>query len=518
MKRFLPLVLVLCLVSTAGSQTLAVDDHVLRNIWKETMDSSRLEYISHQILDVLGPRLTGSPQTIKAHNWMVSTYKSWGIQAKIEQWGEWLGWDRGISHIDLLEPRVRTLEGTMLAWSPGTRKSGVAARCVILADVADSLAFQRWLPAVKGKFVLISQPQLTGRPDKNWEEFAQKESFDSLKTRRDRLNAAWMQRVRNTGFRADTLANILENAGAMGVLTSRWSQGWGVNKVFDTKAQSVPVVDLSLEDYNLVYRLVEYGDNPLIRITAEAKFVGPMPAMNTIGMIRGTEKPDEYVILSAHFDSWDAASGATDNGTGTILMMETMRVLQKFYPKPKRTILVGHWDSEEQGLNGSSAFVKDHPEIVTKLQALFNQDNGTGRIVNLSAQGLLSGSEFLARWLARVPTEISRNVTLNVPGMPFGGGTDNAAFVAAGAPGFGLGSNAWDYFLYTWHTNRDTYDKLVFDDMKNNVVLTASLVYLASEDPSFMPRDRRLMPTDQKTGQPRPWPAMLEPDRAGRLK
>jgi Zn-dependent M28 family amino/carboxypeptidase len=223
------------------------------------------------------------------------------------------------------------------------------------------------------------------------------------------------------------------------------------------------------------------------------------------------------VILSAHFDSWDAASGATDNGTGSILMMETMRILKKYYPKPKRTILVGHWGSEEQGLNGSRAFVKDHPEIVEKVQALFNQDNGTGRIQSISAQGLMSAGEFLARWLSRIPSEVTSEIRLSLPGLPQGGGTDNASFVAAGAPGFNLSALSWDYGTYTWHTNRDTYDKIVFDDLKHNVVLTACLAYLASEDPQFLPRDRRVMPTNRQTGQQQPWPAVREPERAGRL-
>jgi Zn-dependent M28 family amino/carboxypeptidase len=180
--------------------------------------------------------------------------------------------------------------------------------------------------------------------------------------------------------------------------------------------------------------------------------------------------------------------------------------------------MVGHWSSEEQGLNGSQAFVQDHPDIVSHLQALFNQDNGTGRVVSMSAAGLVDAGTSLARWISRIPSEVTDNVKLNFPGIPFGGGTDNASFDVAGAPGFGLGSNQWDYFLYTWHTNRDTYDKIVFDDLKNNVVLAACLAYLASEDPVTVSRERRIMPTDEKTGQPRLWPQMKGPERAGMLK
>lgn len=500
----------------SSGPVFATDDAVIRNIWAEAMDSSKLETIAHELLDVIGPRLVGSPGMQRANDWAVKKYRSWGIEARNEQWGKWRGWERGITHIDLLQPRVRSLEGTMLAWSPPSKKGGTTAGVIGLPDVEDSMAFQKWLPSVKGKFVLISAPQPTGRPDKNFEEFGTRGALDSINALQNRINQEWSQRIRKTGFRSDTLANILEQAGAVGILTNRWSQGWGVDKVFGTKAEKSPVVDLSVEDYTLVYRLMEYGDNPILRVVAESKFTGMVPTFNTIGMIKGSEKPDEYVILSAHFDSWDAGSGATDNGTGSVLMMETMRILKKYYPHPKRTILVGHWGSEEQGLNGSRAFVLDHPDIVEKVQALFNQDNGTGRVQNISASGYINAGEYLARWLSRVPSNVTNDIKLAVPGMPSGGGTDHASFVAAGAPGFGLGSLSWDYFAYTWHTNRDTYDKLVFEELRNNVVLTACLAYLASEDPDFVPREKRMMPVNPRTGEQRPWPPVRQPERDGR--
>lgn len=528
MKHTLILILLVLLPTLASAQpfqaparpgvaTFPTDDPVIRNIWTEAMDSSKLELLAHELLDVIGPRLVGTPQMKRAHDWAVGTYKKWNIRAQNEQWGVWKGWERGVTHIDLLEPRVRTLEGTMLAWSPPSKKGGTTAGVMLLPEAPDSVSFLKTLPAVKGKFVMISAPEETGRPDREWQEFALSWSFDSLKAKRDRMRDEWERRLRATGYRADTLANILEQAGAVGVITSRWSRGWGVNKVFGTKAEKVPVVDLSVEDYGLLYRLITNGRTPVVRIVAESKFLGETPTYNTIGRIEGTEKPNEYVILSAHFDSWDAASGATDNGTGSVLMMEAMRILKKYYPNPKRTILVGHWGSEEQGLNGSRAFVKDHPDIVNGVQALFNQDNGTGRVVSISASGFLRGGEYLARWMSRIPPEVTEHITLSVPGMPGGGGTDHASFVAAGVPAFNLGSHRYDYFLYTWHTNRDTYDKINFDDMKNNVVLAACLAYLASEDPESVPRQKRDMPVDERTGKPRPWPEQREPQRRGGL-
>lgn len=503
--------------SAPGVANFPTDDPVLKGIWAEAMDSSRLEQLAHELLDVIGPRLVGTPQMKRAHDWAVQKYRDWNIKAQNEQWGVWKGWERGVTHVDLLEPRVRTLEGTMLAWSPPSKKGGTTAGVMLLPETPDSVSFLKALSTVKGKFVMISFPEPTGRPDDAWEEFALKWSVDSMKARRDQMRDEWARRVRNTGYRADTLANILEQAGAVGVITSRWSRGYGVNKIFGTKAEKAPVIDLSVEDYGLLYRLIRNGRTPVIRVVAESKFLGEVPTFNTIARIEGTEKPNEYVMFSAHFDSWDGGSGATDNGTGSILMMEAMRILKKYYPKPKRTILVGHWGSEEQGLNGSRAFVKDHPEVLEGLQALFNQDNGTGRIVSLSASGFVGASEFLARWMSRIPDEVTSHVTLSAPGLPSGGGTDHASFVAAGVPGFNLGSHRYDYFLYTWHTNRDTYDKVNFDDVRNNVVLAASLVYLASEDPERVPRLKREMPVNEQTGEPRPWPAQRDAQRRGGL-
>ncbi len=501
----------------AGAQTFPTDDPVIKNIWKEAMDSTRLPMLAHQLLDVIGPRLTGTPQMTQAQEWITKYYSSWGIEARSEEYGKWRGWRRGICHIDLLEPRVRTLEGTMLAWSPGTKKSGITGEVLVLPDLPDSLAFQRWVPQARGKFVLLSQPQPSGRPEKNWEEFGRKASLDSLKALKERLRFNWEKRIVTTGFLIDTLGNILENAGAAGVLLNTWTGGWGTHRVFGARTRTLPVLDLSVEDYTLLYRLAEDGDRPMLRLVAESEFTGPQPARNTIGVIRGREKSDEYVILSAHLDSWDAASGATDNGTGTLLMMEAMRILKKCYPTPRRTILVGHWGSEEQGLNGSRAFVLDHPDIVKGVQALFNQDNGTGRVQRVSGAGFLAAGEFLGRWFSRIPSEVTQDIMLTFPGTPPGGGSDNASFAAAGVPGLGLGSNSWDYFAYTWHTDRDTYDKLVFDDLRSDVVLIACLAYLASEEPVLIPREKRVLPTDDKTGKPREWPKVGEPNRNGVL-
>src|SRR5690606_28363849 len=271
----------------------------------------------------------------------------------------------------------------------------------------------------------------TGRPEANWKEYATEESFEKMKKDKAEAERKWRENMENTGYERRTIVEAVEKAGAGGIVQSYWSEGFRPNKIFSADTKEISMVDVSLEDYGMLYRMVEHDAKPKLRIVAESKDLGMVPTFNTIATIKGTEKPEEYIILSAHFDSWDGGTGATDNGTGTITMMEAMRLLKKYYPNPKRTILVGHWGSEEQGLNGSRAFVEDHPEIVKNLQALFNQDNGTGRVVNLAGQGFANSKDYLGRWLAGVPDTLKNRIKLDFPGTPARGGSDYASFVAA---------------------------------------------------------------------------------------
>ena len=495
----------------------AQEDPVIKKIQDEENSNSQLKVLAHELLDVVGPRLVGTPQMKNAHDWAVAKYKSWDIPAENQQWGTWRGWERGVSHIDLVSPRVQTLEGRQLAWSPSTGKKAVTAEVVLLPEATDSIAFKNAISAVKGKFVLVSMKQPTGRPDDNWEKWATQESFEKMKKNRDSLQEIWDTKIKNTGYTSRTLPVALEKAGAAGIVSSYWSRGFGVNKVFSAYTKEIPTIDLALEDYGLLYRMAEYGDKPEISVVAQSKELGEVPTFNTIAQIKGTEKPKEYVILSAHFDSWDGATGATDNGTGTLVMMEAMRLLKKIYPNPKRTIMVGHWGSEEEGLNGSRAFVKDHPEIVANVQAVFNQDNGTGRVATISGNGFLNAYDYLGSWLYAVPDEISDEIETNFPGTPGRGGSDYASFVAAGAPAFNLSSLSWDYWNYTWHTNRDTYDKIVFDDLRQNVILTAVLAYMASEDPDTTSREQAVLPMSRRTNSQMIWPEARDATRKGGL-
>ncbi len=570
--RRIPAVAAIALISAtslAAQPTFPNNDANLQRIWRLGMDSSQVQKLSQVLFDSVGPRLTGGPGLLSASNWIIGKYKSWGIDAKRENYGTWRGWRRGVSHIDLMQPRVRSLEGTMLAWSPGTKGVPVRAEAIVLPKFSDSTEFVKWLPKARGKIVLLSPSWPTCRPSEDWNRFGTPASIAHIDSLIGEMQRDWApspdstKLYRGTGYSlalgTGTLGMRLEKAGVAGMISSRnklagfanpfaatapgggraggaggrggraggggapggtsdrggglaaslaqpgggrgnaaaGSGGWGVIEVFETYNKIAPAVTLTCEDYSLVYRLAENNQKPVVRLDLDATLLGEQPVFNTVASIKGQEKPDEYVMLSAHFDSWDGSSGATDNGTGTMMAMEAMRILQQVYPHPKRTILVGHWASEEQGLNGSTAFTEDHPEVMKGLQALFNQDNGTGRVQSLSSSGLSDIGHHLKDWYSKLPgfytDSLSNNaVSWSFNDVPTGnpGGTDGAVFACFGTPSFGMGAVNWNYNTYTWHTNRDTYDKVVFDDLKHNATLAAMMVYLASEDPDFIKRDR----------------------------
>jgi hypothetical protein len=483
-----------------GAQSFTSTDSVIRRIWQEGMERSQVEPLAQVLMDSIGARLDGSPGMAAAADWLARTYRSWGVPVRQEQYGTYRAWRHGAVHVDLIAPRVETLEAKVLAWS-------VATTGVVEGDLAIPPApgsdVEAWLGGVRGRFVLASAPELMCRARQELEANARPETVERLRAQQESVDTAWRARLAALGGRGR--AERLQQAGAVGVVTSTWSGGWGVDKVFGAPSGALPAVDVSCEDYGLLFRLAAHEQGPRLRVTVEAEDLGTAPQFNVIAELKGRELPNEYVVLSAHYDSWHAATGATDNGTGTITMLEAMRLLHTAYPAPRRTILVGHWGGEEVGLVGSRAFSEDHPEVLAGLQALFNQDNGTWRVELIEASGFARAGGNIARWVAHVPRDIAAGIRLVSPGSQENMGSDHAAFLCRGVPAFRLQSPYDEYRQYTWHTNRDTYDKIVFDDLRSNATLAAMLAYAASEDPERVPRDRAVLPPDPATGAPRDW-------------
>ncbi|MBM3907466.1 MAG: M20/M25/M40 family metallo-hydrolase [Gemmatimonadetes bacterium] len=496
MRRSLVLLALLASAASVRAQNAPALDPAIQRIWTLGMDSSHAPRLAQVLLDSIGPRLIGGPDMDSAHRWAIGVLGGWGIEAKTENFGTWRGWRRGHSHIDLVAPRVRTLEGTMLGYSPGTKRKNKVAETVILPLFKDSTEFVQWLPAVKGKLVLVSAPFSSCRTTDDWRRNGTPASIARDSADRVAKQREWSGRnVRGTGLSlalgGGELAVRLEQAGAAGVISSRSTNSTGTFAVFETYTTKVPTVGLSCEDYGLVFRLTENNQHPRIRLNLDAELLGERPVGNLIGRIPGTTRPDEYVVLSAHFDAWDGASGATDNGTGSVMMLEAMRILKQVLPNPQRTILLGLWNGEEVGLVGSRVFTEDHPEVMKGLQAVFNQDGGTGRVTRIGAAGLPNAAKHLSEWIKKMPAPLQQQVPFDgSPGRPSAGGSDDASFSCHGVPTFGMGGASWDYGTLTWHTNRDTFDKVVMDDLKSNATFVAMLAYLASEDPAFITRER----------------------------
>jgi carboxypeptidase Q len=495
----------------AAAQTFRTDEPVMRRIWSLGMDSSQVERLAQVLNDSIGMRLSGTTGFQSAVDWLLGTYRSWGVSARAERYGTALGWHMGTTDLALIAPRTQSLDATPLAWTPGTGGQPVEGDAVILPLLADTAEATRWLATVRGKFVLLSAPEIMCRAQQELERNARPETVTRINERRTAVQRDWSARVRAFGG-SGTLNRRLQESGVAGLLTLFWSGGWGVNKIHGAPGARVPVLDVACEHYGSIWRLAANNQGPRLRLTSDAATPPDQPMFNVIAELRGSELPNEYVLLMAHLDSWHGATGATDNGTGTLTMLEAMRILAQAYPRPRRTILVGHWGAEEQGLIGSRSFGEDHPEVLAGLQAAFNQDNGTWRFEILEGQGFAGSTTFLPRWMARLPTELSSGIRLEVPGPQNNPGSDHSAFICHGVPTFRLQSPYDEYRQYTWHTNRDTYDKIVFDDLRMNATVAAMLAYAASEDRERFPRDRAALPPGPN-GQPRSWPTCAAAQR-----
>ncbi|HEY9229203.1 MAG TPA: M20/M25/M40 family metallo-hydrolase [Gemmatimonadaceae bacterium] len=503
----------LLLPTASRAQTFRTADTVIKRMWQVGIEQSQLERLAQVLVDSIGPRLSGSPGFQSAVEWLEKTYQGFGVPVRRERYGTWRGWRAGPTHLDMIAPRSQTLDVELLAWSPSTGGRAIEGDVVAIPDLADEAAATQWLRTIRGKFVLASAPEIMCRAPQELERNARATTVTRINAQRADVQQNFMKRFR--ALAPATAAPIqvngivysrLDSAGVAGILTTLWSGGWGVDKIFGAVSQRVPSVDVSCEDYGLLHRLATNNQGPRVRLNVESQSTpAEVPMFNVVAELKGAELPNEYVLLSAHLDSWHGATGATDNGTGTLTMLEAMRILRTTYPRPKRTILVGHWGGEEQGTIGSLAFGEDHPEVISGLQTAFNQDNGTWRIEMLEAQGFAKAGGSLARWVSQLPNELADSLRLSAPGNQANSGSDHTSFICRPAPAFRLQSSYAEYRQYTWHTNRDTYDKIVFDDLKQNATLAAMLAYAASEDPERVSREQSVLPP-QANGQPRAWP------------
>jgi len=488
-----------------------VDLDVIARIREEGFQRSQVMDFAWYMTDVLGPRLTGSPGLRRAQQWARARMDSLGlVNTAIEPYGEHgVGWTNEYTSLHLLSPTYQPLIGYPQAFTPGTAgKVTGEARIVTLRSPAD---FAQYRGKLKGAIVLATPPIDLGP---RFGADATRLSADSLATLEHVTLASryqsggvaleWNDAIRTflpVGSRP-TVPGFAEEAlkffKAEGVGVVLEAGGGGDGTVFLTgragnrqdRSQagvlaSPPVVTLAAEHYNRIYRLASRGVPARVEVEVRnALDNSDTEGYNVIGEWRGSDLAGELVMVGGHFDSWAAATGATDDAAGCAAILEAIRILKAVGVTPRRTIRVGFWSWEEGGVNGSRAYVRNHPELQQTLAGYFNLDNGGGRIRGIYLQGNDRVRPIFTSWLAPFADLQATTITAE---NEFG--VDAVAFDMAGLPGFQFVQDPLDYDTRTHHSNMDVYDKLVPEDLRRNAVIMASFLYHAAMRDATLPRE-----------------------------
>jgi hypothetical protein len=512
-----------------------VDLSMMNRIREEGLHRSQVMETLFQLTDVIGPRLTGSPQLKAANEWTRDQFTRWGLaNAHLEGYPFGRGWSFSGCQVRMVAPRTAVLLALPKAWAPGTNGPlrGPVER--IKAETPQDLDAYRG--KVAGKILLLSDtrefkppaepggpktpPDLgafsADLPERYSREDLEKLSTFEIRGERDPARrAAGIQRyklraaIQEFVAKEKVLATVEaspRNEGILGVSGGgTWEPG---------KAASVPGLVMAAEHYNEILRLLDHDQPVELEIDVAARFhEDDSQAYNTVAEIPGTDRRDEIVMAGAHLDSWHTGTGATDNAAGSAVVMEAARILKALGVKPRRTIRFALWSGEEEGLLGSHAYVKQHfaahpekpgekekekdlPEFLreetwplqirpehARLSAYFNLDNGGGRVRGIYAQENAAVRPIFAAWLAPFADLGADTVTLRDTGS-----TDHVEFDGVGLPGFQFIQDQLDYFTHTHHTDLDTYDHVPSRDMMQASVLMAAFLYDAAMRPELLPR------------------------------
>ncbi len=482
-----------------------VDTAMVRKIREEGLNHSKVMETAFYLTDVSGPRISGSPELKHAQDWAVNQLKSWGlVNAQREPWGKFgKGWEVQKNYAAITTPYYHAIVAIPKAWTPGTNGPVHGDIVLIKADTITDL--DKYKGTLQGKIVIFDakagtertfKPDATRVTDDELDAMAKATSQPAGPRRAiDRNSPAFRARALRTAINAflqtENVALILSQArGSDGTVFTTNGASYA-----DTAKAVSPELETSGEDYQRILRLVKAG----IKVTMEADiktqfFTDDLQGYDVVAEIPGTDKKlkDQVVMVGGHLDSWHGATGATDNGAGSAVMMETMRILKAVNFKPRRTIRIALWSSEEQGLFGSRGYVLNHfgdlktmelkPEQA-KVSAYYNLDNGTGKIRGIYLQGdSLAGPIFKA-WLEPFKDLGASTITIRNTGS-----TDHVSFDAVGIPGFQFIQDGLDYGARTHHSNQDTYDKLSEDDLKQAATIVASFVYNTSQRDEMIPR------------------------------
>jgi len=485
----------------SGAAGERVDLDAVYKIKAEGLDQSQVMDTLWYLTDVYGPRLTNSPNIRAAAAWAIKRMTEWGLSnPRQEVWGSFgRGWVNEKFTANVVTPQPFPLMAFPRAWTPGT--GGSITADAVLAVVDREADFSKWQGKLRGKVVLAARATTvnplftaTGR------RFTEQELVDlqsqPVIAGRGRGGAPPnpaptpnFPRQRMQFYAQEGAIAVLEPGGDHGAVVALGSNQNRDPKEPATAAQIV----VATEHYNRLVRLLERNMPVTIELNVQNRFVDDtLDAFNVLADIPGTDRADEIVMLGAHFDSWQAGTGATDNASGAAAMMEAMRILKATGVRMRRTVRLALWTGEEQGLLGSRGYVKQQfGDRVTmqlrpahaKLSAYFNHDNGTGAIRGVYLQGNEAVRPIFAAWM-----EPFRNLGMTTLTIRNTGGTDHLAFDEVGLPGFQFVQDAIEYGNYTHHTNMDVYDRIQAPDMMKNAVIIASFVYHAANRDTLLPR------------------------------
>jgi hypothetical protein len=498
------------LVPSAHSQE-TVDLEVIAKIRDEGFNRSQVMDIVGYMTDVLGPRLTGSPNMKDAQAWARSRMEEMGLaNTAIEAFGEHgASWDNEYISLHMLEPDYQPLFGYPYAFTPGTE--GVVEGEAILLDIREAADMEEHRGRLQGAIVLASPPRPVGPrfeadavrlSEEDLTEMARSTPASGSPERITVSVAELMQMTEppavsqaevDAFLRAEGVALILRTGqGGDGTIFLGGRPGSRGDRSLVGALSSPPMVAVVPEHYNRMARILQRGVP--IRIQAEIRNTlseADTRAYNVIGEIPGTDLRDEVVMIGGHYDSWHAGTGATDNAAGCAVAMEAMRILQTLGVRPRRTIRIGLWSYEEGGLNGSREYVRAHfgnprdgkkPEY-DRFSVYFNMDNGTGQFRGVYLQGNEYVRSLFAEWMKPFHDLGMSTLTINNTG-----GTDHLSFDRAGLPGFQFIQDRIDYRSRTHHSNMDVYDKLIPEDLMKNAIIMASFAYHAAMRDEKIPR------------------------------
>ena len=457
----------------------AADVQILAEVRDRSEVMQNLEYLS----DSIGPRLTGSPQLKQANEWTAETMKKYGlVNVHLEPWTIAHSWTRGTAQARIVSPAEHPLTIASAGWSPGT--PGAIRGVVVYFDAKTKDDFERFKGKLRGAVVITQEPQSLSPPrpeDANAEYVRPMQAPPPVKGQPSPPSpfaaAQEVARARNEFFKQEGVAVILRDSNKPHGLLNMTGIG-GEN--FDVGA--IPNAFVSGEGYRMIWRMMKHGPVTLEIEMTNSFSDKSVEVYNTAGEIRGGERPDEVVILGAHLDSWDLGTGSTDNGTGSMAVLEAARALAKSGLKPKRTIRFVLFSGEEEGLVGSKKYVEAHRSDLDKISAVLVHDTGTGRVLTLGLHDNYQDREIVDQVLAPL-TELK----LLEPSMVRTFGTDHASFDDVGVPGFWCMQNGAEYSK-THHSQSDTFDKVWKDDLNQGAQVLAAWAYNTAELPAMLPR------------------------------